>query len=85
MKYPTLQKIARDFLAIISMVASESAFSTSGRVVTPQRSRLKEDTLEALMCSQNWFRTEMQGCSKILASFQCVDEDMDDDEEMSQT
>jgi hypothetical protein len=61
-KYPTLQKIARDFLAIpISTVASESAFSTSGRVVTPQRSRLKEDTLEALMCSQNWFRTEMQG------------------------
>ena len=61
-KYPTLQKIARDFLAIpISIVASESSFSTSGRVVTPQRSRLKEDTLEALMCSQNWFRTEMQG------------------------
>ena len=60
-KYPTLQKIARDFLAIpISIVASESSFSTSGRVVTPQRSRLKEDTLEALMCSHNWFRTEMQ-------------------------
>ncbi|KAJ9541543.1 hypothetical protein OSB04_028049, partial [Centaurea solstitialis] len=32
-KYPTLQKIARDKLAIsISTVASESAFSTSGRL-----------------------------------------------------
>ncbi|KAL4337946.1 hypothetical protein AHAS_Ahas12G0161000 [Arachis hypogaea] len=30
-KYPTLQKIARDFLAIpISTVASESAFRTGG-------------------------------------------------------
>ncbi|XP_076937823.1 zinc finger BED domain-containing protein DAYSLEEPER-like [Bidens hawaiensis] len=33
-KYPRLQKIARDILAIpISTVASESAFSTSGRLV----------------------------------------------------
>ncbi|KAF7812865.1 putative AC transposase [Senna tora] len=36
--YPTLQAIARDFLAIpFSTVASESAFSTSGRVVSPHR------------------------------------------------
>jgi hypothetical protein len=62
LKFPTMQKIARDFLAIpISTVASESAFSTSGRVLTPQRSRLKEDILEALMCTQDWFRKEMQG------------------------
>ncbi|KAF7839838.1 putative AC transposase [Senna tora] len=34
--YPTLQAIARDFLAIpVSTVASESAFSTSERVVSP--------------------------------------------------
>lgn len=62
LKYPTLQKIARDFLAIpISTVASESAFSTGGRVVSSQRSKLHEDTLEALMCTQDWIRKEMQG------------------------
>ena len=62
LKYPTLQKIARDFLAIlISTVASESAFSTGGRVLSTQRSRLNEDTLEALMCTHDWLRKEMQG------------------------
>ncbi|KAH9757646.1 polypyrimidine tract-binding protein [Citrus sinensis] len=36
--YPTLARIARDILAIpITTVASESAFSTSGRVVSPHR------------------------------------------------
>jgi hypothetical protein len=62
LKFPTLQKIARDFLAIpISTVASESAFSTSGRVLSQQRSRLKEDTLEALMCTQDWIRKDIKG------------------------
>ncbi|KAF7802170.1 zinc finger BED domain-containing protein RICESLEEPER 2-like [Senna tora] len=54
-KYPTIQKIARDIFAIpILTVASEYAFSTGGRLVSPHRSRLKENTLEALMCTQNW-------------------------------
>ncbi|XWS28527.1 hypothetical protein CRYUN_Cryun25bG0077500 [Craigia yunnanensis] len=59
-KYPTLQMIAKDFLVIlISIVVPESAFSTSGRVVTSHRSRLHPDTLEALMCSQNWLKNEV--------------------------
>ncbi|XP_072087004.1 zinc finger BED domain-containing protein RICESLEEPER 2-like [Arachis hypogaea] len=58
-KFPTLQAIARDFLAIpISTVASESSFSTGGRFVTPHRSRLRPDTLEALMCNQDWLWNE---------------------------
>ncbi|XP_024984077.1 zinc finger BED domain-containing protein RICESLEEPER 2-like [Cynara cardunculus var. scolymus] len=37
-KYPTLQRMARDILAVpISIVASESAFSTGGRLVTPHQ------------------------------------------------
>lgn len=37
-KYPTLACMARDFLAIpASTVASESAFSSSGRLVSPHR------------------------------------------------
>lgn len=58
-KYPTLQAIARDVLAIpVSTVASESAFSTGGRFVSPHRSRLHPKTLEALMCAQNWLCAE---------------------------
>ncbi|KAL8528479.1 hypothetical protein ACS0TY_006053 [Phlomoides rotata] len=38
LKYPTLQLIARDVLAIlISTVASESAFSTCGKFISPHR------------------------------------------------
>ena len=61
-KYPTLQKIVRDIYAIpISAVASESAFSTSGRMVSKHRSRLHPHTLEALMCTQSWLGGEMKG------------------------
>ena len=61
-KYPTLRLIARDILAIpISIVASESAFSISGRLLSPHRSRLQSKTLEVLMCAQNWLWTELKG------------------------
>lgn len=54
-KYPTLQEIAKDVLAIpITSVASESAFSTSGNILSPHRSRLHWTTLEALMCARSW-------------------------------
>ena len=40
-KYLILAKIARDFLAIlVSTIASEFAFSTGGRHLSPHRSRL---------------------------------------------
>ncbi|KAH9713715.1 BED-type domain-containing protein [Citrus sinensis] len=58
-KYLVLAKIARDFLAIpVSTVASESAFSTGGRHLSPHRSRLHPSTVEALVCTQNWFWLE---------------------------
>ena len=53
-RYPVLRKVARDIYVIpVSTVASKSAFSTSGRVVSEHRSRLTPDLLEALMCSQD--------------------------------
>lgn len=56
-RYPTLRMIARDIFAIpVTTVASESAFSTSGRVLSDHRSRLTPKTLEVLMCAQNWLR-----------------------------
>nr|CAN83599.1 hypothetical protein VITISV_015691 [Vitis vinifera] len=61
-KYPTLQMIVRDIYAIlVSTVASESAFSTGGKVVSKHRSRLHPDTLEALMCAQSWLWKEKEG------------------------
>jgi len=54
MRYPTLSKIARDiFTILVSTVASRSAFSTSGRVLSEHRSRLTPEILEALMWSQD--------------------------------
>ena len=69
-KYPTLQAIARDILAIpVSTIASESAFSTSGRLVSPHRNRLHPNTLEALMCAQSWlWGAEMKGTHIIILS-----------------
>ncbi|GAA0140907.1 hypothetical protein LIER_35302 [Lithospermum erythrorhizon] len=42
----------------VSTVASEAAFSTSGRIIDPYRSRLAPLTIEALICTQNWLRTK---------------------------
>ncbi|KAH1204005.1 Zinc finger BED domain-containing protein RICESLEEPER 2 [Glycine max] len=61
-KYPTLKRIAKDFLAIpISTDTSESAFSIGGQFLTPHRSKLNEDTVEALMCFQDWLDNEIEG------------------------
>ena len=62
LKYPTLQRIEMDILVIhVTIVASESAFSTSGRLLSPHRSRLHPKTIEAMMCAQNWLWSEING------------------------
>ncbi|CAN1136985.1 Zinc finger BED domain-containing protein RICESLEEPER 2 [Linum perenne] len=81
--YPTLAMIARDVLAVpVTTVASESAFSSGGRLVSPSRSRLHSDTVEALMCAQNWLQkssmTDELGQLKE-RSLHTVHEDEDDD------
>ncbi|KAJ9567361.1 hypothetical protein OSB04_003327 [Centaurea solstitialis] len=48
---------AKDILAIqISTVASESALSTSGRVLDPYRTNLSSPIVEALICTQDWVK-----------------------------
>ena len=57
-RYPIVGLMARDVLAIpVSTVASESAFSTGGRVLDPFRSSLSSHMVEALVCAQDWMRT----------------------------
>jgi hypothetical protein len=57
-KYPVLSRLAKDVLAVqVSTVASESAFSNSGRVVSPFRSSLSPSMVEALMCGQSWLHS----------------------------
>ncbi|KAL4578887.1 hypothetical protein LXL04_015018 [Taraxacum kok-saghyz] len=56
-KFPILSKLARHVLAMpISTVASESAFSTGGRVIDKYRSSLNPETAETLICAQDWIR-----------------------------
>ncbi|KAH9659476.1 BED-type domain-containing protein [Citrus sinensis] len=65
----------------VTTVASESAFSTGGRTLSPHRSRLHPDTLEAIMCSQHWlWATSSRGGvpeEEIFAGEELKDEDED--------
>nr|KAJ0187181.1 hypothetical protein LSAT_V11C900497080 [Lactuca sativa] len=57
-KFPILSKLARHLLAMpISTIASESTFSTGGRVIDKYRSSLNTKTAEALICRQDWLRS----------------------------
>ena len=59
-KYPILQKIASDILAIpVSTVASESAFSAGGRIIDEYRSSLTPTMIEALICTENWLQSKL--------------------------
>ncbi|CAL9239705.1 unnamed protein product [Arabidopsis halleri] len=60
-KYPVLSEIARDVLAMqVSSVASESAFSTSGRLLEPSRSCLTHYMVESLVCLEQWLKSEIK-------------------------
>ncbi|CAA0831143.1 Zinc finger BED domain-containing protein DAYSLEEPER [Striga hermonthica] len=80
-KYPILHQIAQDILGIsVSTVASESAFSTSGRLISPHRSRLHHKTIEALMCSQSWMQCEQENKTHGENATVFYDSDVEDNE-----
>jgi hypothetical protein len=56
-RLPILARMARDLLVVpISTVASESAFSASGRTLDDFRSSLTPTMVERLICANDWFR-----------------------------
>ncbi|CAH9094800.1 unnamed protein product [Cuscuta europaea] len=62
--FPILSKMARDVLGVpISTVASESTFSTTGRVLDCFRSSVSCKIVEALICAQDWLRLAHQPIS----------------------
>ena len=70
-RFHILLCMARDVLAVlISTVASESPFSTGGRVLDVFRSSLTPKIVEALICAQDWLRRPNQTVS--------VEETLDD-------
>ena len=58
-KYMILSQLARDVYAIpVSTVAFEPVFSTGGRILDPFWGSLGPKMVEALVCTQNWLRSD---------------------------
>ncbi|KAK3175493.1 hypothetical protein Dsin_032588 [Dipteronia sinensis] len=56
-KFPILSMVARDIFAMpVSTVASESVFSTGGRILDPFRSSLTPKIVEGLILAGNWLQ-----------------------------
>jgi hypothetical protein len=56
-QFPSLSELARIILMMpMTSVASKSAFFTGGRVLDDHRMRLGKETVEALLCAQDWIR-----------------------------
>ena len=53
--FPILSRIAKDILVIpASTIASESAFSTSRRVLNDKRSRFAPHAIQICVCKKDW-------------------------------
>ena len=77
-RYRVLSQIARDVLAIpIFTVASEFAFSIEGRVLNSFCNSLSPNTVESLICTQNWLKDAKN--KRPIKFWECMDnvEDMD--------
>ena len=59
--FPILSKMARDVHSIpVSTVSSESAFSSSGRILDDRRQSLKPEMVEALTIYKDWCQHEQR-------------------------
>ncbi|CAN1337513.1 Putative AC transposase, partial [Linum perenne] len=62
-KFPTLQAIARDLLAIpVISVTTESFFIAHGRILDPHRSKLGHNMVKSMLCTKSWDHDEIKIC-----------------------
>lgn len=81
-KFPILSQIAKDVLAMqVSSVASESAFSTGGRIIDPFRSCLTHFMVEVLMCTEQWLKQDIHCESRVLTNEEIL-EDIEEQEKI---
>lgn len=79
LKFPTLQKIAMDILAIPGSISASKSTSGNNKMLSSHRSRLNHTITEALMCTQNWLLDEFNAtCS---SGTQLVASTLDDEDE----
>lgn len=82
-KYPVLSQVAKDVLAMqISSVASESAFSTSGRILDSTQSCLTHYTIEVLMCTEQWLKRVIRMNNWGSITIEQLLEDIEDQDEL---
>ena len=54
-RFLELSLIAQNLISIsITTIASESSFSTGKKILTPYRSRLLPENVEAMLCTKSW-------------------------------
>jgi hypothetical protein len=67
--FPRVAKAALDLLAVPgSSTPSERAFSLAKQIITPRRSSLCFDTVEALMCVHSWLHHDLRSSLNIDAT-----------------
>ncbi|KAE8670967.1 putative transcription elongation factor SPT5-like protein 1 [Hibiscus syriacus] len=77
-QFPILAAMARDLLTVqASTVASESAFSVSGRVISQRRSRLSPESVEVCICLKDY----LDGAAQVELGISPPNEEGEDDEE----
>ncbi|KAK4362637.1 hypothetical protein RND71_017878 [Anisodus tanguticus] len=76
------RKLPRTSLQFCLFVASESAFSMGGMVISSHRSRLHFKTVEALMCLQNWMIEDIKGTLEGTHACSIVTEDYEEEGEV---
>jgi hAT family C-terminal dimerisation region len=57
--YPTLTMMAHDVFAVpVSIVHSESCFSSANKILTDKRTKLGSKFFEQLVCNKDWIDAE---------------------------
>lgn len=57
LRFPILSKMACDILSVpVTTVASEATFSAGGRVIDDRRTSMSVETVQVLLCGNDWIR-----------------------------